>query len=182
MCGQIGKIYFDPQNAEGCDKVDQNLFKNDAAETGEGEADGKVPEDSIHTKILILDRGNCSFVHKVRNAERGGAGLVVVVDNNEEDIENVIMGDDGTGIGIRIPSMLIGKNDGKILKEFASKNKNGTLSAEFSVKTVEGNPDIEFWYSSNNVLALDFLKEFDVYAHKLEGYINFSPRFVTYAC
>jgi hypothetical protein len=33
----------------------------------------------------------------------------VVVDNNLEDVKNVIMGDDGTGTGIRIPSMLIGK-------------------------------------------------------------------------
>jgi hypothetical protein len=31
-----------------------------------------------------------------------------VVDNRTEDITNVVMGDDGTGTGIRVPSMLIG--------------------------------------------------------------------------
>ena len=55
----------------------------------------------------------------MRNAERAGASLVVVVDNKAENVTNVIMGDDGTGSGIRIPSMLIGKTDGQILKDYA---------------------------------------------------------------
>jgi hypothetical protein len=121
-------------------------------------------------------------VTKVRNAERAGASLVVVVDNKAENVTNVIMGDDGTGVGIRIPSMLIGVSDGKILKDFAAKKIGATLSAEFKVKGIDTQADIEFWYSSNNVLALDFLKEFDIYAHKLKGFINFTPRFVTWAC
>lgn len=66
-----------------------------------------------------MDRGECSFVTKVRNAERIGASLVVVVDSRVEDITNVVMGDDGTGTGIRVPSMLIGSEDGKRLKDFA---------------------------------------------------------------
>lgn len=55
---------------------------------------------------MLLDRGNCSFVTKVRNAERARASLAVVIDDRQEDIKNVIMGDDGTGTGIRIPSMI----------------------------------------------------------------------------
>ena len=76
-------------------------------------------QDAFAVKIVLVDRGNCSFVTKVRNAERAGASLVVVFDDRVENITNVIMGDDGTGTGIRIPSMLIGKDSGKILKEFA---------------------------------------------------------------
>ena len=78
--------------------------------------------------------------------------------------------------------MLIGKTDGEILKDFAREKRQATLSAEFKVKAADRQADIEFWYSSNNVRALDFLKEFDNYAHKLEGYITFTPRFVTWAC
>ena len=68
---------------------------------------------------MLVERGNCSFVTKVRNAERAGASLVVVIDDRTENIINVIMGDDGTGTGIRIPAMLIGKDSGNILKDFA---------------------------------------------------------------
>ena len=131
-------------------------------------------QDAFATKIVLLDRGNCSFVTKVRNAERAGASLVVVIDDREENISNVIMGDDGTGMGIRIPSMLIGKDSGKILKDFAvMSDSKATLSAEFSIKNEHDYSMMEFWYSSNNVLALDFLKEFDDYRHQLGSWLVF---------
>ena len=72
-------------------------------------------EQKMATKIVVVERGECSFVTKVRNAERAGASLLVVADHQEEEVKNVIMGDDGTGTGIRIPSMLISKKDGEIL-------------------------------------------------------------------
>lgn len=75
--------------------------------------------ETFPTKIVLATRGGCTFVDKVRNAERAGASLLVVVDNKAENVTNVIMGDDGTGTGIRIPSMLIGKTDGEMLIEFA---------------------------------------------------------------
>lgn len=113
-----------------------------------------------------MDRGNCTFVQKVRNAERGGNSLVVVIDNNPgENITNVIMGDDGTGTGIRIPSMLISSEDGSILREFAKTKVGATLSAEFNVKALVDIVDVELWFSSNNKEALNFIKEFDQYAH-----------------
>lgn len=120
------------------------------------------------TKIVIVQRGDCSFVTKVRNAERAGASLLVVVDNNQEDIKNVIMGDDGTGTGIRIPSMLIGKLQGKILMDQAKKHQDPvTLSAEFVMAHPDNTVEMELWYSSANVLALDFIKEFDKYMKDL---------------
>lgn len=85
---------------------------------------------------------------------------MVVVDNKFENVTNVIMGDNGTGFGLRIPSMLIGKSEGQNLIDFAKLGKQATISVEFVVKKVETQTVVEFWYSSNNVLALDFLKEF----------------------
>jgi hypothetical protein len=43
----------------------------------------------------------------VRNIEEAGLAIGIVIDDSDEDIENVIMSDDGTGAGIRIPSILI---------------------------------------------------------------------------
>lgn len=110
------------------------------------------------TKIVVVERGECSFVTKVRNAERAGASLLVVKDSNIEDVKNVIMGDDGTGTGIRIPSMLIGKQNGTILIDAAMENKAVTLSAEFVLPHPDMTVEMEFWYSSSNTLALDFIK------------------------
>lgn len=118
----------------------------------------------------------------MRHAQRAGASLLVVVDSKAENVTNVIMGDDGTGTGIRIPAMLIGKTDGEMLIEFAKEKRGATLSAEFSVKEKSNFAHVEFWMSSNNLRALDFIKEFDKYAHKLKGYAEIRPRFVTWPC
>lgn len=50
--------------------------------------------------------------------ENIGVAVAIIIDDSEEDIEGVIMSDDGTGGGIRIPSMLIGKTDGRKLIDF----------------------------------------------------------------
>jgi hypothetical protein len=65
-----------------------------------------------------VDRGHCTFVTKVRNIERAGGSLAVIIDDQNTDINNVIMSDDGTGTGILIPAMLISKKDGDKLKEY----------------------------------------------------------------
>jgi hypothetical protein len=66
-------------------------------------------------------------VKKVRNLEAIGVAVVIVVDDAEEDVDNIIMSDDGTGGGIRIPSMLVGKTDGKKLMEFVKKGSDQDL-------------------------------------------------------
>ena len=50
--------------------------------------------------------------------ENIGVAIAIIIDSNEENVDNVILSDDGTGGGIRIPSMLIGKTDGKKLLDF----------------------------------------------------------------
>lgn len=53
--------------------------------------------------------------------------VVIIIDKNEEDIEHIVMSDDGTGGGIRIPSMLIGKTDGNKLIDFVKKGSQKEL-------------------------------------------------------
>ena len=85
------------------------------------DADGDI------TPFFIAERGECSFVKKVRNMENIGVAVAIIIDDNEDVIDNVIMSDDGTGGGIRIPSMLIGKNDGKKLIDFLKRASDEEL-------------------------------------------------------
>lgn len=57
-----------------------------------------------------------------------------------------------------------------------------TLSAEFSVKQLVDQVEVEFFFSSNNKEAQTFIKEFSNYASKLGNSIHFKPRYVTWAC
>ena len=66
-------------------------------------------EESDLTPLIIADRGSCSFVTKVRNIERQGVKLAIIGDARDEDSENLIMSDDGTGHSINIPSFIIRK-------------------------------------------------------------------------
>ena len=66
----------------------------------------------------MVNRGNCSFVTKSRNIARAGGKVALIIDTENELEKELIMSDDGTGAGIRIPGVMIGKTSGKKLEEF----------------------------------------------------------------
>jgi hypothetical protein len=81
----------------------------------------------------------------------------------EEDISDIILSDDGTGAGIRIPAMLINKNDGESLINYlegtGKDNKEPSLTAEFLMEVSKDNiVDANLWYSSSDDRSLDFIK------------------------
>jgi hypothetical protein len=47
--------------------------------------------------------------------------VAIIVNDSDEDIDNIVVSDDGTGGGIRIPSMIISKTDGKKLIDFVKR-------------------------------------------------------------
>jgi hypothetical protein len=136
----------------------------------------------------LVDRGECTFATKVRNIERAGGSLAVIIDSSNENIRNVIVSDDGTGAGIRIPSMLISKKDGEILKEFLTKQKKevaekAALTAEFVMENPDNKVEWQFFYTSDNDKSLDFIRNFREYNEKFDNTnTEFSPHIVTWAC
>lgn len=77
-----------------------------------------VDFDGDITPFFIAERGDCSFVKKVRNLEAIGVSVAIIIDNQSDDVDSLVMSDDGTGGGIRIPSMIIGKTEGRKLLDF----------------------------------------------------------------
>lgn len=65
---------------------------------------------SLELPIILLERGNCTFVTKVRNVEKAGANVALIGDTKEENSEIFIMSDDGSGHSINIPSFFIRKH------------------------------------------------------------------------
>lgn len=97
------------------------------------------------------------------------------------------MSDDGTGTGIRIPAMLIGKKEGQILKDFLTKQSaevaaKASLSAEFVFKNQDNKVNWELWYTSTNDKALDFIRNFRDTNKLLGEGIEFTPHIVSWAC
>jgi hypothetical protein len=57
--------------------------------------------------IMMVDRGNCTFAQKVRNIQRVGGDIALIVDNTNEDLDKLILSDDGSGAGLHIPAVMI---------------------------------------------------------------------------
>ena len=83
--------------------------------------------ESVDVPIVMLERGDCAFVLKVRNAQNIGAKAVIIVNDNDEDPSNFIMTDNGQGGNLDIPAFLISKDDGKLLRDYYLKQNNGIL-------------------------------------------------------
>lgn len=118
----MGSLKYDVNNVE-ADYACRPLNATYSAVNGELD---RIP-------IVMVDRGNCTFVTKTRNAQRTGANIVVIIDNREEEMEDLMMADDGTGSDILIPAVLIKKSDGKIIKDYLSKNQNSGSMSEILV-------------------------------------------------
>lgn len=93
--------------------------------------------------------------------------MALIMDETEEDISDIIVSDDGTGAGIRIPAMLINKNDGESLINFLvgkGKDKSVSLTAEFLMPISNNNVvEATLWYTSSDDRSLDFIKNMKYY-------------------
>ena len=96
----MGKLHYDAEHEYSCQEFDEST---------------KLKRTDDVSPFMIARRGECSFVQKVRNMENIGVAVSIIIDNRPEMIDEILMSDDGTGGGIRIPSMLIGATDGKAL-------------------------------------------------------------------
>lgn len=170
----MGRLHYPKGNRFGCNDFTDEDFSNDFL----------YDEDTDLTPIVIVDRGECTFVTKVRNIEKLGVKAAIIVDDREEYSENLIMADDGTGHSINIPSFMIRKRDGNIIKDVVINNpsKKVYLKAELEINHPDNRVEYELWYSS--ILDLDYmqLRELALYQFALGKDALFTPRILTYSC
>lgn len=121
--------------------------------------------------------------------EDAGVAVAIVVDSTDEDINTIVMSDDGSGAGIRIPSMLISKADGAKLVDFLKTASEEELSqvsflADFSLKRHDGDNKVDYdiWYSSTSDVALDFIQDFMKIDRAFGAAVKMTPRFVFWEC
>jgi extracellular elastinolytic metalloproteinase len=73
------------------------------------------PGNNVQDKIVLIDRGTCSFIEKVLGAQEGGAAGVIII-NNTDGPPQAMGGADAPGNAVRIPAVMVSKADGTILK------------------------------------------------------------------
>jgi hypothetical protein len=85
---------------------------------------------AVSGKIALIDRGTCTFVTKVKNAQNAGAVGVVIADNVAGSPPPGLGGTDAT---IMIPAVRITLADGNTIKAQLASGVNATLLLDHSV-------------------------------------------------
>jgi len=104
---------------------------------------GNYAKDEFEGKLVLLPRGVCPFYDKAVNVAKSGAAVLVVYDS-EEDVNPVRM--KGTGEEeeiVRIPSVMISREDGLSLTEIIRESGAGSRG------NIEITIDIDDKYDEN---------------------------------
>mmetsp|Transcript_30625 Transcript_30625/g.40748 ORF Transcript_30625/g.40748 Transcript_30625/m.40748 type:complete len:126 (-) Transcript_30625:1099-1476(-) len=105
--------------------------------------------------VVLLERGGCTFVKKVRNVERSGANVALIGDNKVENSEIFIMSDDGSGHSVNIPSFFIRKATADGIMESYVKEERVIIKIEIETGTTGKTADVDLWYSTPFDLSVE---------------------------
>lgn len=147
--------------------------------------------------ILMVDRGGCTFVQKVRNAQRVGAAGVIIADNTclcateakgechsdvGKDCEErePIMADDGSGADISVPSFLMFKQDADQVKAEVMANHPVRIEMTWSLPNPDDRVEYELWTTPTDIISRDFQNQFKEAAVALGKRAYFTPQMYVY--
>jgi hypothetical protein len=89
--------------------------------------------NDVAGKIALIDRGTCSFVIKVSNAQRAGASAVIIANNVGGDVPVSPGRVNGPGAGIKIVTLGISQNAGTLFKQALAQGAvSATLKQDIS--------------------------------------------------
>lgn len=105
--------------------------------------------------------------------------ILVSDDETYKPLENV---DDKLGERVDIPTVIIKKSTGDILKDYIKKNSQSkvTISVKFTGVKAGENLVFELFLRSDDVKALHFFKEFEQYYKSLKNHFTFKPVYKYY--
>jgi len=96
-------MYPESDNIFGCNPLTWEDFPSYQEKSGNKKVNGYT-----HNLFVMVQRGKCGNVTKVRNIENFGASVALIADYVEENVVDVVMEDnDGSGFSLRIPGFLV---------------------------------------------------------------------------
>ena len=176
--------------------IQQQVFYSDSELCDATQIDnhGGYPERKDHSAwkspyILMVNRGSCAFVSKVRNAQRAGASAVLIADNicqcnrtncirpdNEScETQEPLMADDGSGSDVTIPSFLLFKEDADEIKKVLLKNQHVRAQMSFKVPAPDARVEYELWTAPPDGISRSLEETFGSAAVALSNRASFKP-------
>lgn len=143
------------------------------------------PDQVKEAPFILIKRGNCTFVTKVKYAQLIGAKMAIIVDDTPELSENITMIDDGFSYSLRIPSIFIEKKDGDQLISYLTSPSPQKHEVVLTITFESDKSDkieIFFWLSTSNRNSFRLVREFDKYYQQLKKDIKFVPHYAIWPC
>ena len=137
-------------------------------------------ENVLWKPIVLVERGDCAFVVKVRNSQTIGAKAVIIINDDNQDPEKIIMTDNGEGGNLEIPAFLIRKDDGQLLRSYHSW-ADIAMHLSFDVISYGQNVNLTVWTQSSSVSGMRLLSDLAKTLPKMEG-LWFLPHFFVWNC
>jgi hypothetical protein len=144
--------------------------KNLIVEGAEGISYFKAPY------ILMIDRGGCNFVPKVRRAQQFGASAVLISDHlclcsevdrgtchspeKQCEATSPLMADDGSGGDVTIPSFLIWNTESNNIKQQLGYDENVLVEMAWNLPAPDDRVEWDMWTSSWDPTGLPFKTNF----------------------
>lgn len=156
-------VYVPVDDRDGCKEINKT------------ELVGMPPSGSL--VVMVVERGQCTFVTKVQHAQDAGANACIIVDNQDED-RLPYMADDGKGSTISIPSMLIHKTDGaNIAASIGQDGEKVIMTMSWNVPHPDNVVEWEFWTNSHDPISAKFKIQFDEAAVALDDSALMTPHY-----
>ncbi|GMI33414.1 hypothetical protein TeGR_g13315, partial [Tetraparma gracilis] len=147
--------------------------------------------------ILMVDRGDCTFVAKVRRAQAAGAAGVLIGDTMCQcdavsagtctsdpgmacETFEPIMADDGSGADITVPSFLLFKQDADLIKAQLKQNSIVQVKMSWAIPAPDDRVEWEFWSSPSDTYSKNFEKTFAPAIEALGASQFFTPHYNIY--
>jgi hypothetical protein len=146
--------------------------------------------------ILMVDRGDCTFVIKVRNAQKSGAVGVLIadstclceagdtcqpdIDDEECESKEPIMADDGSGADITVPSFLMFKQDADPIKDYLKKDTMVRAEMSWALPAPDARVEYELWTTPKDPVSDPLKHSFREVALALGEHAQFTPHYYIY--
>lgn len=111
----------------------------------------------ISGKIAVIDRGNCNFTVKVKNAQDAGAIGVMLADNGGTPL--TLMG--GSDSTIKITSVLVSQSDGNTIKSQLGSNLNMSLMVDTTIPQGADSQSRALMYAPSTLAAGSSVSHWD---------------------
>ncbi|CAD8103884.1 unnamed protein product [Paramecium sonneborni] len=140
--------------------------------------------DYSNVKVLLVERGDCSFYIKTMNAQQQGYQMLIIVDNLEEEITGLNLVSLNETKEIEIPAIMISKKQGDIIKEYMEKNINEKvyIVVKFPEMKKTEKVNYQYWFSAMDISSYLFLEQFYPFHMEMKDQLEFIPHYSLDRC